>query len=98
MPVALTATTGREIGTRSTGRLRREGRIPATVYGQGVGPLSVDVDARELRGVLNTDDGVTVDIDLSVDGTTYRVRPHEMQKHPVRRTVQHLDFIVQPKS
>jgi large subunit ribosomal protein L25 len=98
MSVALKAETGREIGSRSTGRLRREGQIPAVVYGQGVGPISVAVDARELRGVLNTGDGQKVDIDLSVDGTKYKVRAHQLQKHPVRRTVVHVDFLVQPKS
>ena len=51
--IQLIAETGREAGSRSSKRLRREGKIPGVVYGHGADPVSVAVDARELRYALN---------------------------------------------
>ena len=42
--VTLTASTGRETGTRPSRRLRHEGRIPAVLYGEGNDAVSVSVD------------------------------------------------------
>ena len=68
--IQLVAETGREAGTRSSKRLRREGKIPGVVYGHGQDPLAVAVDARELRHALNTEAGVNALINLSIDGRT----------------------------
>ena len=45
------------VGSRPTRRLRSSGRIPAVVYGDGVGPLAVSVEGRELRHALSTAGG-----------------------------------------
>ena len=47
--ITLAAETGRATGTRSSKRLRAEGKMPGVVYGQGTEPVSVAVDRRELR-------------------------------------------------
>ncbi len=85
--IQLTAETGREAGTRSTKRLRREGKIPAVVYGHGTEPVSVAIDARELRHALNTDAGVNALMNLSIDGENNLTMARVLQRHPVRNTV-----------
>ena len=53
--VKLTADSGRTVGSRSSGRLRGEGKIPAVVYGHGIAPISVSIDRKALRAALHTD-------------------------------------------
>lgn len=92
--IQLTAETGREPGSRSSKRLRREGKIPGVVYGHGADPVSVAVDARELRHALNTEAGVNALVNLSIDGTSQLTMARVLQRHPVRNTVTHVDFQV----
>ena len=56
--ITLQAETGRTTGSRSSGRLRSTGKVPATVYGLGKDPQSVAVVWRELRAALVTDAGL----------------------------------------
>jgi large subunit ribosomal protein L25 len=92
--IQLVAETGREAGSRSSKRLRREGKIPGVVYGHGQEPLAVAVDARELRHALNTEAGVNALINLSIDGKSTLTMPRVLQRHPVRNSVTHVDFQV----
>ncbi len=89
----LVADTGRATGSANARRLRREDAIPAVVYGQGMDPLSVSVARRELRQALSGPAGLNTILDLTVDGTVYPAIIKDLQRHPVRRTVQHVDFI-----
>ena len=91
--ITLTATTGRPTGSSASRRLRAEGRVPATVYGEGGEPISVSVDYRELRRTLSTDAGQNALITLSVDGDTFATVVKDLQRHPVRRDVAHVDFL-----
>lgn len=89
----LTAELGRTPGSRSSRRLRGEGRVPGVVYGLGAEPVSVTVDFRELRGVLTTDAGLNAVIKLEVAGETEISIVKEIQRHPVRHEVLHVDFL-----
>lgn len=89
----LNAATGRITGSPASRRLRREEQIPAVVYGLGMEPLSVSVDRRELRRALSGPSGVNTILDLTVDGQVYPAIVKEMQRHPVRREVAHVDFL-----
>jgi large subunit ribosomal protein L25 len=89
----LVAETGRATGSANARRLRREDSIPAVVYGQGMDPLSISVARRDLRIALSGSAGMNTVLDLSIDGTVYPAIVKEIQRHPVRRTVQHVDFI-----
>ena len=93
METALTATTGRITGSRSSGRLRETGMVPGVVYGLGRDPVSVSVEWSELRRVLSTEAGLNALIDLHVDGETELTLVKDMQRHPVRRNVIHVDFL-----
>jgi large subunit ribosomal protein L25 len=87
------AESGRSTGSSASRRLRAEDKIPAVVYGHGMDPLSIAVNRRDLRQAVSGTAGMNTVLDLTVDGTVYPAIIKEMQRHPVRRTVQHVDFI-----
>jgi large subunit ribosomal protein L25 len=89
----LVAETGRPTGSAASRRLRSEGSIPAVVYGQGMDPLTISVNRRDLRLALSGAAGMNTVLDLTVDGTVYPAIVKDIQRHPVRRTVSHVDFI-----
>lgn len=92
--IVLTAATGRITGSSSSRRLRGEGKVPAVMYGAGVDPTALTVDWRELRQALTTDKGLNAVIELKVDGESHPTIVKDMQRHPVRRDVVHIDFLV----
>ena len=93
MSTVLVAETGRATGSANSRRLRREDHIPGVVYGHGMDPISISVVRRELRLALSGPAGVNTVIDLTVDGKVYPAIVKELQRHPVRRNVTHIDFI-----
>jgi large subunit ribosomal protein L25 len=92
--IQLVAEPGRPEGSSASRRLRREGRIPAVVYGHGIEPIPVSVDARELRVALNGEAGSRALLDLRVGGERHLAVARQLQRHPVRHTVTHVDFQV----
>ena len=91
--ITLVAQTGRTAGSSASRRLRDRGRVPAVVYGHGMEPLSVSVGARELRSVLSAY-GLNHVLTLDVGGSKHLVLARELQRHPVHRTLSHVDFQV----
>jgi large subunit ribosomal protein L25 len=89
----LVATTGRPTGSAASRRLRREDKIPGVLYGLGMAPVAVTVDRRDLRLALSGPAGSNTILSLEVDGTSYPAVVKELQRHPIRRTVSHVDFL-----
>jgi len=89
----LLAESGRSTGSASARRLRTEDRIPGVVYGHGMDPVSVSVGRRDLRIALSGAAGLNTILDLTVDGEVYPTLVKDIQRHPVKRNVQHIDFI-----
>jgi large subunit ribosomal protein L25 len=90
----LTAHTGREIGSSSTRRLRSEGKIPGVVYGHGSDPVSVAVVAREFQIAMSGEAGLNTLLQLEVDGKNLLTMARDIQHHPVRNVVTHVDFLI----
>jgi large subunit ribosomal protein L25 len=90
--ITLLAETGRPTGSRESGRLRAAGHIPGVIYGHGTAPIPVSVEGRDLRAALTTEAGVNALLALNVDGETHLALARELQRHPVRNTVIHVDF------
>jgi len=90
----LTAHTGREIGSSSTRRLRSEGKIPGVVYGHGSEPVSVAVVAREFQIAMSGEAGLNTLLQLEVDGKNLLTMARDIQHHPVRNVVTHVDFLI----
>jgi large subunit ribosomal protein L25 len=80
-------------GSRASRRLRRDGRVPAVVYGTSFDTKAVHVGSRDLYGVLRTDAGLNAIIELDIDGSTLLAIAREIQRDPIRGDISHLDFI-----
>lgn len=80
-------------GKSEASRLRREGRVPAIAYGPELESVPLSVDARELFHALNTDAGLNAILRLEYDGQTQLALAREIQRHPVRREILHVDFL-----
>jgi large subunit ribosomal protein L25 len=91
--IKLTATPRAEQGTRPSRRLRAEGKIPGVIYGMGSDPRPVTVNWRELRAALVTEQGLNAVIHLDLEGDSNPTLVKDMQRHPVRRDVLHVDFL-----
>lgn len=91
--IILTAETGRTTGTAASRRLRATGKVPAVLYGRGAEPQALAVDWRELRSALTTDKGLNALLTLKVGSKKTTAIVKEMQRHPVRRDVLHVDFL-----
>ena len=92
--VALVAEPRSDKGSSATRRLRVRGRVPGVIYGHGVTPIAVSVDERALRHALSTEAGENALIDLTVGKAHHLALARELQRHPVRQAVAHVDFIV----
>ena len=93
MSTTLRITSGRAEGSSAARRLRRDEQIPAVLYGQGMTPVSVSVARADLRVALSGPAGANTILTLEVDGNSYPAVVKDMQRHPVRRTVAHVDFM-----
>ena len=80
-------------GSAAARRMRAEGHIPAVIYGLGMDPLSVSVERRDLRLALSGAAGVNTVLSLEVGGKKYPAVVKELQRHPIKRTVSHIDFL-----
>ena len=92
--ITLTAATDRTIGSRSSRRLRKEGKIPAVIYGAGDDPTPIAVEWSDLRAALTTPAGMNALITLEFDDTERLTIVKDMQRHPVRRDITHVDFVI----
>jgi large subunit ribosomal protein L25 len=82
-----------ETGSSVARRLRRDGRVPAVVYGLDAGTESVTVPARELDHILHSASGTNTLITLRVDDGNQLALARQIHRHPVRGTVLHVDFV-----
>jgi large subunit ribosomal protein L25 len=76
--------------SRATRRLRRAGQVPGVLYGGDGGPVAFSVDERELRHALAAR-GAVVELELGGDATPAVLK--DTQRHPVRSTTLHVDFL-----
>jgi len=75
-------------------KLRAQGQVPAVLYGHGMAPLSVAVDAKDLGHALHTDAGANVLVDLHVGSDKHLVLAREIQRNHLRGDLVHVDFLV----
>lgn len=84
----------REVTGKAVSRLRREGLLPAVVFGNGLESDSVTLNAHDFE-VLRRASGPNTLIDLTIDGRKPRpVLVHGVQHHPVTRSPLHVDLFV----
>jgi large subunit ribosomal protein L25 len=95
MQVRLEAKLRTESGKGAARKARREGMVPAVVYGTGIKPTPVVVDRKEIHRALSTEAGRNVLIELELEG---RKKPiltlaREIQRDPIKDDYLHLDLL-----
>src|SRR3954454_843356 len=91
--ITLQATTGRKLGSGPAKQIRAEGKIPAVVYGLNADPIPVTVDWKPLREALTGEAGLNALIELDIDGDVALCIVKEFQRHAIRNSVMHVDFL-----
>lgn len=79
-------------GTGASRRLRHAGSVPGVVYGAGKEAVTILVDAKELFLEFRHEAFHASVLDLNLDGKKESVLLRDFQRHPVRNTIQHVDF------
>ncbi len=92
--ITLAAEIGRPLGSRATRRLRAAGQIPGIVYGHATDPVPVAVGARDLRVALSGESGTNALLSLETEAGSYLTLARDIQRHPVKNTVSHVDFLI----
>ncbi|MGB7860872.1 MAG: 50S ribosomal protein L25, partial [Acidimicrobiia bacterium] len=92
--VSLRAQAGRASGSRESRRIRREGQVPAVVYGSDIDPVPVAIDAHDLHVALHTEAGTNAIINLEIDGgASLTTMARVIDRHPFRSEYRHVDFV-----
>jgi large subunit ribosomal protein L25 len=91
--VTLVAESRRGLGKGPARRARRDGRVPGIVYGLGADPTPVAVPERDLAHILSGPGGVNTLINLELDGDRQLVLARQVQRHPVRHELLHVDLV-----
>jgi len=88
----LTATPRTGSGKGPARSLRAEGKIPGIVYGHAREPQALTLDTREFEKLLSHISAESTVIELSLDGQTTKTLIREIQRHPFKRQILHVDF------
>ncbi len=88
----LTATARTERGKGVARKLRAAGEVPAVIYGHARESQSLTVNARDLDRLLGRISAANTVVELSLGGGTSRTLIREIQRHPFKRHVLHVDF------
>lgn len=82
-----------EFGKGAARRIRRENKVPAVIYGHGNDPVHVTLPGHETWLAIKHG-GANALLEVEVDGTTHLALTKQVQVDPIRRTLEHIDFIV----
>lgn len=87
----LTAETRDEFGKGAARRLRRDGRVPAVLYGHGIEPVHVHLDAHDMFLAVKGNPNALVS--LTIDGELSLALVKDIQRNPLSRSIEHVDFL-----
>lgn len=83
-----------EFGKGAARRARRAGKVPAVLYGHGSAPLHLALPGHELMLALKTPN---VLFSLDIDGKAQLALPKDVQRHPIKRHLEHVDLLIVQK-
>jgi large subunit ribosomal protein L25 len=95
--ILLNGTLREGVGKEANKKLRASGQMPAVLYGSGIEKsLSLALEPRQLVKALENPKktNALMNVDLGSDAGTHTVLVREIQRHPVRRTILHVDLVV----
>jgi large subunit ribosomal protein L25 len=88
----LNAAARTDTGKGAARSLRRAGRVPAVIYGHAREPQPLTIDTRELDRLLEHISAENTVVELQLGGRSSRTLIREIQRHPLRRHILHVDF------
>ena len=80
-------------GKGSARQARRDGQVPAVMYGNKAEPILLTLERRVLIKELDNPQFFIQLVDVEIDGAKHRVLPRDVQFHPVSDTPMHVDFL-----
>ncbi len=89
----LAAAVRTEFGKGAARRTRRDGNVPAVLYGHGTDPQHLSVNAREFAAILRAH-GTNAVLTLDIEGTEQLALTKSVVVHPIRRSIEHADLLV----
>ncbi|MGB3771252.1 MAG: 50S ribosomal protein L25/general stress protein Ctc [Rhodococcus sp. (in: high G+C Gram-positive bacteria)] len=90
---SITATTRTEFGKGAARRTRRDGMVPAVLYGHSTDPKHLALPSREFSAILRND-GTNAVIEIDVDGEKHLALTKSIVVHPIRPYIEHADLLV----
>jgi large subunit ribosomal protein L25 len=88
--IRIVAESRTEFGKGAARRIRRAGRVPAVLSSHGEEPVHLSLPEHEIMMALKTPNAL---LRLEFGGTTQLALPKEVQRHPVRRVIEHVDLL-----
>ena len=88
----ITATSRNDEGKGASRRLRRAGQLPAIVYGGDAAPQNIQLSQEKIWVASQHEWFYSSIMDLEVDGKVQQVLLRDMQRHPYKQIIMHLDF------
>ncbi len=92
MQIEINANSRKLHGTGENRRLRSQGRLPGVIYGGGGAAQSIDLDHKDLYYKLKMESFHASILSISVDGKKEQVLLRDVQMHPFKQQVLHIDF------
>jgi large subunit ribosomal protein L25 len=89
---SLTASARADRGTGVARKLRQQGQVPAVIYGHGREPQSLALNTREIERLLGSHSAGSTVIELDIEGKVAKTLIREVQRHPFKRHILHVDF------
>ncbi len=89
--VAMSAVPRSDFGKGAARRIRRDGNIPAVIYGEGTELVHVALPTHDLDLALRRP---RVVLSITFEGGTVMVKPRDIQRDPVKRNLEHVDLVV----
>ena len=87
----LVATTRTKFGKGAARTIRREHKIPAVMYGHGTEPVHITLPGHETMMALKVANAL---LTIEIDGKDHLALAKDVQRHPIRPTIEHVDFVV----
>lgn len=89
--VAINGITRTEFGKGASRRARRDGQVPAVIYGHGEAPVHITLNARDLGNALKESN---VLLNITFDGRTELTLPKSIVKNPLKQNLEHVDLVL----
>ena len=89
--VSINGTLRTEFGKGASRRARRDGQVPAVIYGHGATPVHITLPARELGNALKESN---VLLNITFDGKTELTLPKSVVKNPLKQNLEHIDLVL----